>query len=200
MKKKLLTLLCIFWAYQSFAQNNQRPLVNIPSVPTTTEEFITLRNKIATTPEGGAAMFVLAMQLYVKKPEMGMECVISMVDLGALQQSNKGYKGYDLGTSTKNLFKSQLSQAPHIPFSYYKDTSPKDGYKASPPFKVETSINRYSGTESEGKLKVFVKSSGADTPRPITLKKNDKGVWKATEWSSLIVGVRKPVVIIKDDL
>ncbi len=42
--------------------------------------------------------------------------------------------------------------------------------------------------------------TGAATPRPVTLKRNDRGVWKAYEWSSLLVGVRPPVLKIEDDL
>ncbi|WP_167882958.1 DUF6935 domain-containing protein [Leptospira barantonii] len=37
-----------------------------------------------------------------------------------------------------------------------------------------------------------IRLSGADTPRPVTLKKNAKGVWKAREFSSLLVGIKKP--------
>ena len=52
--------------------------------------------------------------------------------------------------------------------------------------------NPYSGDASEGRLKVFVASSGAASPRPVTLQRNNRGLWKAVEWSSLTLGVAAP--------
>ncbi|MCS6821962.1 MAG: hypothetical protein NZ551_08830 [Microscillaceae bacterium] len=197
-----LALLSIMYFHIASAQNNNRPVVTIKSLPNSTDEFISLRNQIATTPEGGAAMFILALYLYTKKPTMGMECIISSVDMSVLSEApeGKGYKGYDLGSSNKSLLTSQLDKGKHIPSSYFKGTSPQNGYKASTPFQVETSTNPSSGNESEGKIKLFVKSTGADSPRPIMMKQNDKGIWKASEWSSLLVGVRPPATTVKDDL
>jgi hypothetical protein len=43
-----------------------------------------------------------------------------------------------------------------------------------------------------GQAKFFVKSGGADTPRPITLARNNGGYWKVINFSSLTVGVRTP--------
>lgn len=43
-----------------------------------------------------------------------------------------------------------------------------------------------------GQAKLFVKSGGADTPRPITLARNNAGYWKVINFSSLTVGVRAP--------
>ena len=50
------------------------------------------------------------------------------------------------------------------------------------------------------RAKVFVWSSGADSPRPLTLIKNNRGLWKATNWSSLTVGIRPPAAPLDDDL
>jgi hypothetical protein len=43
-----------------------------------------------------------------------------------------------------------------------------------------------------GQAKFFVRCGGADTPRPVTLARNDAGYWKVTNFSSLTVGVRPP--------
>lgn len=42
-----------------------------------------------------------------------------------------------------------------------------------------------------GHAKLFVASGGADTPRPVELRRNGQGQWKVTGWSSLTVGVRR---------
>ena len=41
-------------------------------VPATIEEYVELRNEVATKPEGGAAMFVLAMLMYVADNKPGL--------------------------------------------------------------------------------------------------------------------------------
>ncbi len=47
---------------------------------------------------------------------------------------------------------------------------------------------------------MYLWSTGADTPRPIALERNDKGLWKAFEWSSLEVDVRPPSRRTRDEL
>ena len=58
-------------------------------------------------------------------------------------------------------------------------------------YKMEFSRNRYT-EQSNGAMRIFIKCNGAASPRPITLKQNDKGIWKVSEFSSLFVGVAKP--------
>lgn len=54
--------------------------------------------------------------------------------------------------------------------------------------------------QSADKAKMFVYSTGADTPRPVALTRNDKGLWKGVEWSSLEVGIRASATNRTDDL
>lgn len=46
--------------------------------------------------------------------------------------------------------------------------------------------------------KIFIHSGGADSPRPVTVKKNKHGQWKLTSYGSLCVGVRKPASEVDD--
>ena len=50
----------------------------------------------------------------------------------------------------------------------------------------------------QGVFKVFFSCSGADSPRPITLARNKRGIWKASGWHSLLVTVKAP--LCEDDL
>jgi hypothetical protein len=54
------------------------------------------------------------------------------------------------------------------------------------------------GYPADGKAKFFVACGGADSPRPITLARNNAGRWKVIEWSSLTVGV-KPAASVAGD-
>ena len=71
-------------------------------------------------------------------------------------------------------------------------TSPDNGYTLpEPPYTLEITRNPYSEI-NENTVKVFVLSSGADSPRPVTLKQNSRGIWKVSV-ESLILGIREPV-------
>jgi len=65
---------------------------------------------------------------------------------------------------------------------------------------TSSNCHAVSGNRETGQYKVSVTCSGAELPRPVTLKKNDKGLWKASEWSSLLVGVIPPMMTPCDDL
>jgi len=184
--KKLVFFVTLFTFFGAIAQKT----ITVDKLPTSTEEFIQFRDKIATTPEGGAVAFIVASMLYSQNPKMGRECVIIQTDMNQLQQSNDGYKGYNL-TSSNDFQLKQIDNKKYIPFSYVQGTSSENGYQLpSGSFKIK--IDRVA--DAGDKMKVFVWSTGADSSRPITLKKNDKGIWKAWEFSSIMVGVRPPVV------
>lgn len=167
--------------------------VTIDHIPSTTDEFIQMRDRMATTPEGGAAIFVLAAIKYTQDPVMGRHWVIIATDPYWLSASSadRAYKGFDLGNSA-NFSLQQTDNKKYIPNSYVKGTSVANGYQLNnAPYKI--SIER-SADAGDKMVKVFIQTSGADTARPITMKKNDAGVWKGFEYSSIFVGVKQPVV------
>ncbi len=190
--KLLISIFLCCWAWTAYAQKTALPVVNIDKLPTTTDEFIALRNNIATTPQGGAAVWVVAAIIYSQNPMLGRQCLIIASDKSLLGAASTGYQGFDFGKSTDYLVK-QLDSKKYVPNSYVIGTSPDTGYAlGQTPYQVACFTNPYSGNEAEGKIKVFVKCTGADTDRPMTLVKNEKGHWKAVEFSSLVVGIRPP--------
>lgn len=62
----------------------------------------------------------------------------------------------------------------------------------APPYEIACSGNPHSGDAAASGVTVFVACSGAKTPRPVTMRRDDQGIWKAEEWSSLIVGIWNP--------
>ena len=86
----------------------------------------------------------------------------------------------------------------YIARSYVAGTSPHTGYFL--PLDTTNSIvvifrpqDKLVGSIESGEYKVFIWSTGADTARPIQLKRNAKGLWKVNEFSSLTVGIQAPV-------
>ena len=198
MKKINLFVLVIFLSIFSIKSQAQKKVI-ISKVPTTVEEFIELRNVKAVTPEGGAVMFLIALKVYNDNPELGNKFLVLAADKSRLI-SGDVYKGYKLMRGDMNLINRQLAQYKNIANSYIKGANPKNGYTVQLPYEYELTENPYSGNRDEGKFKNFVKCYGADSPRPVHTKRNNKGIWKAYNWSSVITGIRKPEIEEDDDL
>jgi len=171
--------------------------VKVDKLPATIDEFLKLRNNIATTPEGGATIFLIALKTYAENPELGKQFLVIAADRGSLQAGSV-YKGFALGKSSMQLIKSQMTKNKKIPNSYIQGSNPENGYSVKAPFEYKYKSNPYSGDPAKGLYKIFVFCSGADSARPITLKRNNKGFWKASNWSSVLTGIKKEPV--SDDL
>ena len=193
-KVALLLMIFAFGSFQaSIAQNKVVKLSKIPASP---DEFIQMRNKLSRTPEGGAAMFIAALVNLGKNEKLGMQCLTIGIDQSQVTSGNV-YKGYKPGRSVMYHLKRLKRGGARGNFwgyaakAYLKGATHKNGYTPSKPYKVVTSRNKYSGRESSGRVKVFVNVAGF-RPRPVTMKRNDKGIWKAYEFSSMFLDVPKP--------
>ena len=168
--------------------------VQVDVFPESVDGFVSLGDHVARTPQGAAAMMIVGLLLYAQDEQVGQQCLAAIVDHGRLQEGHKGYQGWQLRTSDLQLIRTQVKGKAYLLQSYVKGTSPQNGYQLpEPPYVFEFSDNPHSGDANSGPYKVFVPSSGADTPRPVTVKRDpESGVWRVSEWSSLIVGIRKP--------
>ncbi len=195
MKKTIFLFSFVFvFLVSAFSQT-----VTIKKMPKNVDEFVKLRNKIATTPQGGVSMFILALKMYEKNPPLGKQCLVIATDRTRLQKGNV-YKGFQLFSTDGNRIKKQIEKYPYIVNYYFKGATPENGYTTKLPYVLDFSSNAYSGDVKTGKFKIFVKCYGADSARPIKTVKNNKGYWKASEWSSIIMGGKKPVIEVDDDL
>lgn len=200
--KTRLTILIMFSMILPTAIFSQRKEITIPNIPSSTQEFIQMRNKIATTPEGGAAILIASIMAFSKSKELGMACLTIALDSGNLAQGNS-YKGY---TPTRG-FNYHLKRMagykrwPYMAFAYVKGGVASDGYaiKSKAPYTIVTSRNKYSGDESKGRVKIFVDVHGFRA-RPFIMRRNNKGHWKALGLSSLWLDVYPPKKAAKEEL
>jgi hypothetical protein len=177
------------------------PLIEVSRLPQDVEEFVALRDQIASTPQGGAAMLVIALLLYAEDEEVGRQCLTIAADRDRLQEGPGGYRNWELRARDMRLIDSQIKAMPYLPRAYLLGTTPENGYQLpDPPYRFRFDSNPYGGDPSAGVFKAFLECSGASRSRPVMLRRNDKGLWKGCEWSSLIVGIREPVETVKDDL
>ena len=175
--------------------------VEIGHVPQSIEEFVALRDRIADTAQGGAAVMVVALLIYAEDQVLGEQALTVAVDRGRLQEAADGYRGWQVRKRPLQLIQRQILDSPHIPRSYFLGTSPESGYELpEPPLRIECRSGPYSGDADNGSYKVYVTSSGAPSARPVTLHRNQRGFWKAYEWSSLLLGVRPPSEHEADEL
>jgi hypothetical protein len=176
-----------------FSQKTALPEVSFSKIPANTDEFLNLRNELAKSPEGGAAVFVVAMLIYAQDPALGRQCLIIASDKSLLRASgNSGYKGFDFGANSDYLIK-QMDNKKYMANSYIQGTSVNNAYAlGKPPYRIRCFANPYSGKAEDGQIKVFVNCTGASSDRPITLLRNEQGIWKAKEFSSLVVGIQAP--------
>ena len=175
--------------------------VEIGQLPQSIEEFVALRDRIADTPQGGAVIMIIALLLYAEDQMLGEQALTVAVDRERLQEAGDGYRGWQMQRRPLRMIRRQILDSSYIPCSYFLGTSLESGYRLpEPPLHVECRSGPYSGDVDERTYKVFVTSSGAPSARPVTLHRNQRGFWKAYEWSSLLLGVRPPSVHEPDDL
>ncbi len=154
--------------------------VILHDLPMDFEQFIAKLSTLGQSPEGAASAVVIGLGLMVRDRELGRKC-ISAADPS-------------LPPARFRFVAERLEGKEYLPNSYILGTSPENRYQPlHPPLVIRFSTNPHSGDPSEGRVKLFIECSGADSPRPITVEKNKDGMWTAVEWSSLLTGIRPPV-------
>ena len=78
----------------------------------------------------------------------------------------------------------------YVPFSYFAGATPENDYTPATPYTITVESNPYSDA-NEGYKKLFVRSSGADNPREIVLRKKGDGTWLLWD-QAVLVGIRDP--------
>lgn len=99
----------------------------------------------------------------------------------------------ELSMHEKQFIEDRLRGKEYLPFSYFEGTSPQNGYKPSRPYTITISTVPTSFNEA-GYAKLYLKSSGADSPRPVQIrKKESSGEWFL--WEQMILSdIRQPVL------
>jgi hypothetical protein len=198
----IMSLLMIYFTGSLLITQDDTQTISIDKIPDSIEEFTEMRDEIAGTPEGGAAMFIVAMNKYVEDEDLGIQFFTLILDMYHLRKtsSKPNVKGYAPNVMF-NEFLRRIKSKPYLPASYISGTSPENKYELpEAPYKIEISRNPYSVVKEGERIKVFVECSGADSARPITLQKNSNDIWKAYEFSSMSLGIREPEEEVIDEL
>ncbi len=182
----LLTFVFPLWG------NKKQYQVTIHTIPENISDFEKMRDKVAITPEGGVAMLLVALKMYELNKIEGIKAIIVATDMPLLSKGKgeKSYKGYVLSGSYTSMLNSVYNRFSYIANSYFPQTSPENNYQMGlGPFHLEFSLHQHK-VQNDKEHAFFVPCSGADFPRPVQVKKNNRGIWKAANYSSILVGIR----------
>lgn len=137
---------------------NSSQTFTFSTIPNSVAELQSFPEACLDSPFKSTALVLLALCNY----ERDENATIEMLDFlkGPESVSNK----------EKAFIKERLAGKYYKPFSFFAGTSPKNGYIPTEPFTITVYENPYSFDE-ENWATMYVKSSGADSERPIKLRR-----------------------------
>lgn len=149
-------------------------------LPETLEELQALPEATLNSPFKTAALTLAALSRYAENPE---EC-IEMLNFLKGPENVSEYE--------KQFIKERLKGKIYKVFSFFEGAVPENGYEPRKPYAIIVRDNPYSYPD-ENWATVYVTSGGADSPRPIKLrKKPSTGQWFLNEIQCLS-DIRVPV-------
>lgn len=149
------------------------------ALPESIEEMMALSESSLDTPFKTAALTVLALCAYAADKDIGIQMLNFL-------RGPRPMNGADI-SFLNDRFRDGKT---YIPFSYFQGSSPENDYTPSQPFTITVKSDHTSDAES-GYAKLFIPCSGADSPRPIKLRKKSDGTWCLWE-QYLMTGIRQP--------
>lgn len=152
--------------------------ITFSQIPKTLDQFLSLPQSAMSTPYDTAALSVLALSVYPENKELALKMLEALRGPRPLSNMDKQF------IADRFIGKEYLMR------SYFDGSSPENDYTPSVPYTVSVSENQYSYQES-GFAKLFVACSGADSPRPVQLRKAKDGKWYLWE-QFLLTGIRQP--------
>lgn len=148
------------------------------SIPKTLEEFLSLPQSAMSTPFDTAALTVAALSVYPENKELSFSMLEALRGPRPLMQMDKQF------------IADRFRGKEYLMRSYFDGSAPDNDYTPRLPYTVTVSENQYSYAEPNF-AKLFVACSGADSPRPVQLRKAKDGKWYLWE-QFLLTGIRQP--------
>ena len=153
--------------------------MTVSSVPTTSEEFSALPQNDLSKPENTCVMFLLALALYLKDSDAGVAALNTL-------RGPRPLSNYDI-----QFLRDRLRGKSYLPLAYFDGATPANNYVPSNPLTLEVIADSRPLDIEEGYLRLFLKTTGADSPRPIKLRQKGDS-WYLWEYSSILSGIRIP--------
>ncbi len=152
----------------------------IQKIPESLQEFEALAAG-QRTPEKISALFLCALSLFDRNMADGVSAM-------NLLRGPKPMTPYDA-----QFLRDRLRGKAYLPLAYFEGATPQNGYKPNAPYVLNVLSDPRPQDIEPGYLRVFLKTAGADSPRPMKLRqKASTGEWFLWEYSSILSGIRIP--------
>lgn len=156
--------------------------VIINSIPADLQEFEALAAGLRQTPEGVCALFLCAVKLFDGSRDEGTKAM-------DILRGPRPMSPYDV-----QFLRDRLRGKAYLPLAYFEGATPQNGYQPRAPYVLEVLPDTRAQDVEPGYMRVFLRTAGADSPRPIKLRqKGSTGEWFLWEYSSVLSGIRAPV-------
>ncbi len=154
--------------------------VVIQKIPENLPEFELLAAE-GRQPERIYALFLCALALFDRNKEAGAAAM-------NLLRGPKPLTPYDC-----QFLRDRLRGKSYLPLAYFEGATPENGYQPQVPYALNVLADPRPQDLEPGYLRVFLKTAGADSPRPMKLRqKASTGEWFLWEYSSILSGIRIP--------
>lgn len=148
-------------------------------LPHNVQELQQLPEATLSTPAQTAALTILALTQYPIHRE------------ASLQMLNFLKGSQPLSSYDQQFLADRFRGKDYVPRSYFQGSSPANNYQPTLPYTIIITENAYSYQQT-GYAKLYVQSSGADSPRPIVLRQASNQKWYLWEYP-ILADIRIPI-------
>lgn len=159
---------------------SKRETFTFAALPESLSELQARPEATMDTPFKTAALAVCALCAFSADQNIGVEMLNFL-------RGPRPMNGQDI-SFVKDRFRDNRS---YIIFSHFAGATPDSNYTPSQPYTLELFSDARS-YDQENMARLFVRSGGADSPRPISLRLAKDGKWYLWEYSSVLLGIRPP--------
>lgn len=148
------------------------------AIPETLTEWEALAAEMRQ-PEDGCALFLCALALFDRDADSGSKALDRL-------RGPRPMTAYD-----RQFLQDRLRGKPYLPYAYFDGATPENGYRPGKPYGLDVTADP--APQEAGYRRFFLRTAGADAPRPMTLRqKPSTGEWFLWEYSSILSGIRLP--------
>ncbi|MBP5460518.1 MAG: hypothetical protein J6Y20_00120 [Lachnospiraceae bacterium] len=169
----------------SAQETNPKKDITFGDIPTSLAEMKALPYADLKDPFAVAALCVCALCIFPTDQNTSIEMMNFLKGPSPLTPGDISF--------IKDRFRDNKEYKPR---SYFKGATPDNNYMPSSPYTITVAENPYSRDNfSEGYLRLFLQSGGADSPRPLTLRtKPSTGEWFvfSDSFYGLLADIRTP--------
>ena len=122
-------------------------LITLNQIPVTIQEFQTCPQLDLSKPENTWAMFLCALQLYIKDKDAGVEAMNML-------RGPRPMAPYDI-----QFLRDRLRDKPYLPLAYFEGATPQNNYTPAQPYVLNVLPDPRSQDIEAGYIRVFLKQS-----------------------------------------